>query len=159
VREWNLSYESLTSPQIRARLREEDEKTEFWKELQGNKADKYLPSESKEIAKDIVDEEEGPDDSDISPAAVVADVTVSKSRRGRVARKSTGSGLRSSVLADDIDVVPEPPSEGRDGAEEVQEQGTGRATRTWKPNRHYLGPGWLYRDDEQDSESDEEFEV
>ncbi|KAJ7803881.1 hypothetical protein B0H14DRAFT_3486916 [Mycena olivaceomarginata] len=79
-----------------------------------------------------VSEEEGPDDSDISPAAVVADVTVSKKRRGRVARKSEGSGLRSAALADDINVVPEPAaSEAMNGAEEAKEQG--RPTRTKKP--------------------------
>ncbi|KAJ7748715.1 hypothetical protein B0H14DRAFT_3603993 [Mycena olivaceomarginata] len=119
VREWDISYESLTSLQIRARLRnEEADKTELWKELQGSKADQDLPLESKEVAEDVVDEEEGPDDSNITPAAVVADVT--------------------------------PMFEAMDGAEEVKEQGTGRPTQAKKPNRHYLRPGWLSHEDEQD---------
>ncbi|KAJ7748705.1 hypothetical protein B0H14DRAFT_3603971 [Mycena olivaceomarginata] len=156
VREWDISYESLTSLQIRARLRnEEADKTELWKELQGSKADQDLPLESKEVAEDVVDEEEGPDDSNITPAAVVADVTVSKKRRDCVARKTKGSGLRSAALTDDIDAVPEPMFEAMDGAEEVKEQGTGRPTQAKKPNRHYLRPGWLSHEDEQDSDNEE----
>lgn len=155
VREWDLSYETLTSPQIRARLRKEEaEETEFWRELQENKADKYLPPEGKEVTEDVVDEEEGPDDSDISPAAVVADVTASKRRRGRVARKSDGSGLRSMALADDFEMVLEPvASEATGSAEETKE---GRPKRAKKPNQHYLGPGWLYHDDEDDSDVEPE---
>ncbi|KAJ7819860.1 hypothetical protein B0H14DRAFT_3736749 [Mycena olivaceomarginata] len=146
---------------IRARLRkEEDEKTEFWKELQGNKADKYLPSESKEIAEDIVDEEEGPDDSDISPAAVVADVTGQQKPKRSCSAEEHGKQvfvpqrlLTTSMWFQSRSL------KGEMVLKKVEEQGTGRATRTRKPNQHYLGPGWLYRDDEQDSESDEEFEA
>lgn len=155
VREWDLSYETLTSPQIRARLRKEEaEETEFWRELQENKADKYLPPEGKEVTEDVVDEEEGPDDSDISPAAVVADVTAGKKKRGRVARKSDGSGLRSTALADNFEMVLEPvASEVTGSAEEAKE---GRPKRAKKPNQHYLGPGWLYHDDEDDSDVEPE---
>ncbi|KAF7366966.1 hypothetical protein MSAN_00955300 [Mycena sanguinolenta] len=148
VREWDLSYESLTSARIRARLRKEEAgKTQLWKELQGNKADKELPPESKEVAEDVIDEEEGPDDSDISPATVVADVTASE-KRGRVARKSEGGGLCSAALADDIDADPNAAASDAKADSEVEETGEqGRPKRARKPNRHYLGPAWLYHDD------------
>src|ERR1700761_1501692 len=106
VRGWDLSYESLTSPQIRARLRKEEaQDTAFWRELKTKKADDDLPPDNKEVMEDCMprvdrDEEDGLDDSDVSVAAVIADVA--KQHKGHVARKAEGGGLRSTALAEDL---------------------------------------------------------
>ncbi|KAK6996841.1 hypothetical protein R3P38DRAFT_2654258, partial [Favolaschia claudopus] len=154
VREWDLSYECLTSPRIRARLRKEEaDNTPFWKELQGKEKHKDLPTEDEDAAEDVmpaIEAEEGPDDSEISPRAVLADV--GNKRRGRVSRKKDG-GLRSTAQADDLDV--EPPAE--DDAEEAQddkpkEMGPGK--RAIKPNRLYKG--WTRHYDDEDTDVEEE---
>ncbi|KAF8209582.1 hypothetical protein K438DRAFT_1753926 [Mycena galopus ATCC 62051] len=152
VWEWDLSYECLTSPRIRKRLRDEgSQNTEFWQELQASRARRGLPPGTKfaEDDKAQLDNEEGPDDSDVSVAAVIADVA--NKRKGRVARKpdSEGGGLRSAGLAEDLEAGAEPAAEDLEADSEAgpgadKEEGRDRKTR--KRNRRYLG--WLWHDNE-----------
>ncbi|KAK6977819.1 hypothetical protein R3P38DRAFT_2581118 [Favolaschia claudopus] len=155
VREWDLSFECLTSVKIRARLRkEEEENTAFWQELQTNSKERIhqdLPSDDEAVAEDILPEieaEENPDDSEISPRAVLADV--SKRRRGRVARKADG-GLRSTTQADDLDAETEPAEEAEGGTDGERET---RGKRKTRPNQRYLG--WIRHLDDVDSDVEEE---
>ncbi|KAJ7196687.1 hypothetical protein GGX14DRAFT_672342 [Mycena pura] len=152
VREWDLSYECLTSPRIRSRLRkEQSEKTAFWDELQSN----TLPADDEnDVAEDQMprvdmDEEDGPDDSDISPGAVIADVTGIKKRR-RVAKKPDGVGLCSAAAAED------PEAEvGPDDLEgEKEDSKLGRSKRLRKVTRRYLD--WLNDDDSEEEDEVEE---
>ncbi|KAF8158683.1 hypothetical protein K438DRAFT_1777022 [Mycena galopus ATCC 62051] len=152
VWEWDLSYECLTSLHICKRLRdEESQNTEFWQELQASRARRGLPPGTKFAEDDEaqLDNEEGPDDSDVLVAAVIADVA--NKRKGRVARKpdSEGGGLRSAGLAEDLEAGAEPAAEDLEADSEAgpgadKEEGRGRRTR--KRNRRYLG--WLWHDDE-----------
>jgi hypothetical protein len=92
------------------------------------------------------DEEDGPDDSDISPAAVIADVI--KKPKGRVTRKAEGGGLCSTALAEDLEADSEPMEpQAMEDAGNLEE---GRSKRARKLNRLYLG--WLYHNDSDDSE-------
>jgi hypothetical protein len=163
VREWDLSYECLTSPRIRKRLRdEESQNTEFWQELQARRTSRSLPSGTTKFAEDNEDQDdEGPDDSDVSVAAVIADVA--NKRKGRVARKPEleGGGLQSAGLAEDLEAGAEPapedleldansePAAGAGGDEEEE----GRSRRKRKQNRQYLG--WLRHDDDDGSDVEE----
>ncbi|KAJ6491004.1 hypothetical protein C8R45DRAFT_1137955 [Mycena sanguinolenta] len=162
--EWDLSYECLTSPRIRKRLRdEESQNTVFWQELQASRANGGLPSGTKKFAEDDEDHDgdEGPDDSDVSVAAVIADVVVNK-RKGHVARKPEieGGGLQSMGLAEDLEAGAEPAlddleanGEPADTVENADREEGGRSKRTRKPNRRYLG--WLHHDDKDGSDVEE----
>jgi hypothetical protein len=80
VRGWNLSYECLTSYNARERLRQEkNNDTPFWNELQKKSLIDLRPTDDEVVSEDAMpcvnmDEEDGPDDSDIMPAEVVADI-------------------------------------------------------------------------------------
>jgi hypothetical protein len=63
---------------------EEARNTVFWQELQASKANRGLPSGTKKFVEDDEDQDdEGPGDSDVAVAAVIADVA--NKRKGRVA--------------------------------------------------------------------------
>ncbi|KAJ7211424.1 hypothetical protein GGX14DRAFT_697434 [Mycena pura] len=109
------------------------------------KAEPTLDSKRKEVEEDHMpsvdrDEEDGPDDSDISPATVIADVI--HRRKGRVARKEEG-GLRSTAVAESME------AEAEDESESDAEETNRRSTRLRKPNRRYLG--WLTHNDSDDA--------
>jgi hypothetical protein len=80
VRSWNLSYGCLTSYEARERLRQEKtEDTRFWNDLQKKSPVELRPTDDEVVLEDDMprvnmDEEDGPDDSDILPAEVVADI-------------------------------------------------------------------------------------
>ncbi|KAJ7050612.1 hypothetical protein C8F01DRAFT_1344185 [Mycena amicta] len=149
VREWDLSFESLTSPAIRARLREErDKNTEFWQELQtkrGNFLD--IPADVVVAEDEMPDvglgEEDGVDDSDISPHQVAADVRGKK--RARVGRK-TGGGLTAAALSESTEV-----GDDDDGAQPAASKG-GRAPgkRQTQPNTRYTDFWRHYDEDDED---------
>jgi hypothetical protein len=62
VRQWNLSFNSLTSVAARARLRElKETDPEFWRKLTNHTAENLIPAENKPQPEDEVD----PEDSDI----------------------------------------------------------------------------------------------
>jgi hypothetical protein len=113
----------------------------FWRELQASKANRGLPSDNKKFVQDDEDQDdEGPDDSDIAVAAVIADVA--NKRKGGVARKPAleGGGLRSAGLAEDLEAGAEPapedfeangdPAPGSDTAESADGEEGGRSKRS-----------------------------
>ncbi|KAF7334113.1 DDE-1 domain-containing protein [Mycena venus] len=146
VREWNLSYESLTSPAIRARLRKEREDNTT-----------SLPPED-EMPRIELGEDDGIDDSDISPKTLIADILGKKPRKScRVVEKNQGrlSSAADAENADDIEGDFEVGSSSKD-AEEVGEKAetSGRSKRNRKPNTLYTG--WRRHFDEDDSEDEGE---
>ncbi|KAJ7204373.1 hypothetical protein GGX14DRAFT_398223 [Mycena pura] len=153
VRNWNLSYECLSSPQIRARLREEREKkTDFWNELQSTEPEDHRPAEdATDLAEDKIpspdlDEDDGVDDSDVRLMDVIADVLGEK--RAKVEVKSTG-GLASSALSESVDAEdPEDPTQ----AAEIF--GVGKRKR--RANKLYAGESWWRHDNASDDSDFEE---
>ncbi|KAF7324415.1 hypothetical protein MVEN_02644000 [Mycena venus] len=164
VREWNLSYESLTSPAIRARLRKErEDNTLFWNELQTKRGTDYAPAEDEPAPEDEMPrielgEDDGIDDSDISPKTLIADILGKKPRKScRVVEKNQGrlSSAADAENVDDIEGDFEVGSSSKD-AEEVGEKAetSGRSKRNRKPNTLYTG--WRRHFDEDDSEDEGE---
>jgi hypothetical protein len=76
-----------------------------------------------------LDEEDGPDDSDITPAEVVADVIGEKPRRN-VIRQKDGGGLSSAADTDDQENM-------ESAIEAVEDEGRGKRKR--KENQLYVG--------------------
>ena len=136
VRGWNLSYECLTSYNARERLwQEKNNDTPFWNELQKKSLIDLRPTDDEVVSEDAMpcvnmDEEDGPDDSDIMPAEVVADI-VGKQPQRCLIRQADGGGLSSAADTDSnalLDVAVEVPAEEK-----------GRGKRKKKENQLYAG--------------------
>jgi hypothetical protein len=84
-----------------------------------------------------MDEEDGPDDSDITPAEVVADI-LGKTPERSIIRQANRSGLSS--VADTDDLADDSRNVAPEVAVEVEEKGRlGRGKREKKENQLYAG--------------------
>ena len=137
-----MSYECLTSYEARERLRQEkNNNTAFWNELQKkSRLEDLRPTDDDFITEDTMpcvqmDEEDGPDDSDITPAEVIADI-VGKTHERCIVRQENGSGLSSA--ADTSAPLAHVGDDAAPESVEVAEE-TGRGKRKKKENSLYAG--------------------
>ena len=106
VREWNLSYESLTSFSARKRLREmKDTDPEFWKELTGAKK-LDLPTLDIAMPEDLTHNDDQPTDDSELPLSAVKEITNGTCPDG-ISHRPAG-GLMSVADAERLDLEPGP---------------------------------------------------
>jgi hypothetical protein len=100
-------------------------------------------------------EDDGVDDSDISPKTLIADILGKKPRKSRRVVENAQGGLSSAADAESTDDI-EGDAEVGDNVEEVSEKAetSGRSKRIRKPNALYAG--WRRHFDEDGSEDEGE---
>jgi hypothetical protein len=147
VRQWNLSFDCLTSVAARARLRNlKETDPEFWKEL--TSSENPVPSENNPQPEDIVDSEENlvEDDSSVPVGVLIQQLTEKKVRRG-FAINDMGALVADSE-AERFEGTPEPVDGGHDNVD--KELGHGK--RQKHPNRLYNNTFfWCHDDDNGDA--------
>ncbi|KAE9395696.1 hypothetical protein BT96DRAFT_1043228 [Gymnopus androsaceus JB14] len=138
VREWNLSYECITGPTMRAALRDlKANDPTFWSELTQKKAEDLAPAEDVPQEEDNDEESEDPtlDDSNIPVDLVIQNILHSSLPEGS---ESRNGGLASTMDAEKMDLE----GEKQEGAEEKP---LGRGKRTKHANKWYSDPNFWKR--------------
>ncbi len=137
VREWNLSFECLTGPKMRAALRDmKNTDPTFWAELtQSTK--KLCPDEAVAQPEDEIDELEDLqlDDSNIPIELVVENMVLGTCSSG-VLQQDDG-GLMSVCTAENVDLADGSNGGVDEGEKKNEEKPMGVGKRERKPNKWY----------------------
>ena len=146
VRQWNLSFDCLTSVAARARLRNlKESDPEFWKEL--TSSENRVPSESDPQPEDIVDAEENSveDDSDVPLGVLIQELTEKKVCKG-FAISDMGALVAESEAERFENTV--------DNGNDIVDKELGRGKRRKHPNRLYNNTTFWCHDDDNNGDSD-----
>jgi hypothetical protein len=146
VREWNLSFNCLTSVAARARLRNlKETDPEFWKEL--TSSENRVPPENDPQPEDIVDSENGSveDDSDVPLQVLIQELTEKKVRKGFAI-----NDMGALVADSDAERFESTVDDGNDNVVED----LGRGKRHKHPNRLYNNNTFWCHDDDNSQDSD-----
>jgi hypothetical protein len=148
VRQWNLSFDCLTSVAARARLRNlKETDPEFWKEL--TSSENLVPSENDPQPEDIVDPEENlvEDDSNVPLGVLIQQLTEKKVRKGFTINDM------GALVADSEAERFEGTSETVDGGDDNVDKELGRGKRQKHPNQLYNNNTffWCHDDDNGDT--------
>jgi hypothetical protein len=143
VRQWNLSYDCLTSVAVRAKLRNlKETDLEFWREL--TSSENLVPSENDPQTEDIVDSKDDlvEDDSDVPLAVLIQELTQKKVRKG-FAINDMGALVADSE-AERVESMAKSFDDGSDNADKE----LGRGKRKKHPNRFYNNSFWCHDDND-----------
>ena len=146
VRQWNLSFDCLTSVAARARLRNlKETDPEFWKEL--TSSENRVPSENDPQPEDIVDAEDNSveDDSDVPLGVLIQELTEKKVCKGFAI-----SDMGALVAESEAERFESTVDNGNDNVDKE----LGRGKRQKHPNRLYNNTTFWCHDDDNDGDSD-----
>jgi hypothetical protein len=149
VRQWNLSYQSLTSYEARARLRSlKQDNPEFWFELTQKRIQDVTLKESEPQAEDAEEVEfHGGDDGELDDSDIPLKMVIDSIVTGRKPKnvRARENGTFESIQAEHVEDVSD--------TAEMKAEDLGRGKRVRKANRLYAA-FWKHNDNDESDKED-----